>query len=331
MIVKVSGFCIAGLLVTTSASAAAPHVSAPATPDELLGAATEAIQQDSYRGVVVNSRAGRLKTLRIYHRYQDDEQQQRLVSMNGPNREIIRTGPKLVSILPGKELVLISRQRRKGLLNQVTQFSVERLRSSYQLTRDGTGRVAGRQSRRVKITPDDKYRYGYRLSLDETTRLPLKLELVNKDRVLERLLFTQVHFDDSMSDQLLESQYDVKGYRVMKHRSMESMDQLKTSVQWQASGLPPGFERIKTEIRQVSDKSEVRQILYSDGVASVSAFIAPAGLRAPLKGGSSLGPVNAFGRKDGDNQITVVGEVPKATVKLIAGKLHRKNPSRSQG
>ena len=60
--------------------------------------------------------------------------------------------------------------------------------------------------------------------------------------------------------------------------------------------------------------------MYSDGLATVSVFIEK--LRkdmAPMHGYSLVGAVNAFSWVAHEHQVTVVGEVPKATVRRIAG------------
>ncbi len=334
MNLKATGLCLVGVMVATSASASGASQNTSTkkrsrpSAGQLLTAATNAIQNASYRGVLINSQAGHMNTLRVFHRRKDGQEQQRLVAMNGPAREIISKGSKLISILPGKKLVLISQQHRNGMLNKLTQSAIKRIHVSYTLSRDGHDRIAGRHCVLISINPKDKFRYGYRLSIDSKTDLPLKLELVRHNRVLERLLFTQIHFEKSMPNHLFESQYNVKGYRVVKHQAVEKTGRAghdATKIRWTASQLPPGFKREETGVRQVAKKAKVRQILFSDGLASVSAFIAPAGLRTPLKGGSSLGPVNAFGRQEGQKQITVVGEVPKVTVKLIAEHLKPKS------
>jgi sigma-E factor negative regulatory protein RseB len=68
-------------------------------------------------------------------------------------------------------------------------------------------------------------------------------------------------------------------------------------------------------------------MLFTDGVATVSAFVAPAGLRKPLQGATTMGAVNAYGHVVGETQITVVGEVPARTVKRIAENLVRETQS----
>ena len=67
-------------------------------------------------------------------------------------------------------------------------------------------------------------------------------------------------------------------------------------------------------------------MIYSDGLASVSVFIESAITPndKAFKGLSSMGAVNAFGNVINGHQVTVVGEVPEATVKAIGQSIQYK-------
>jgi sigma-E factor negative regulatory protein RseB len=59
--------------------------------------------------------------------------------------------------------------------------------------------------------------------------------------------------------------------------------------------------------------------VYSDGLATVSVFIEPWNPQAEeLHGLAKVGAAFAYSRRLNDNQVTVVGEVPAATVEAIA-------------
>ena len=60
-------------------------------------------------------------------------------------------------------------------------------------------------------------------------------------------------------------------------------------------------------------------MLFSDGLASVSVYIEKLEPKAKkFEGLSSMGAVNVYGSVIGTYQITVIGEVPKDTVKMVA-------------
>lgn len=318
-------------LVGAAGAATNTNESSGASPSalQLLVGASQAVRHESYRGVLVYLRDGKLDTLKVVHRFHDHSEQERLLSLTGAPREVIRDGNKVTSILPEHKLVLISQHPPKSLLGAVTQFSPKQLSAHYRVINDGMERFAGRSTRVVTISPKDKYRYGYRMLIDQQKQLPLKLELVQDDKVLEQMMFTEVSFPKSISAKDFIANYDVSGFRVVRHEAihMKSGKQAVPESDWKAENLPAGFRLAQDGVRQVTKDKFVRQMLFTDGVATVSAFIAPAGLRTPLKGATRMGAVNAYGAIVDNTQITVVGEVPAITARQIARNLIHNKPS----
>ncbi|MEQ8663969.1 MAG: sigma-E factor regulatory protein RseB domain-containing protein, partial [Gammaproteobacteria bacterium] len=52
----------------------------------------DATRHLNYDGVFVYQRGAQLDTMRLVHRYHDDVEQERLISLSGPAREVIRDG-----------------------------------------------------------------------------------------------------------------------------------------------------------------------------------------------------------------------------------------------
>ena len=326
-----SAFLLLFVLTALCAAAQAAEAEASGNSDDsinaLLGQASQAVRSETYRGILVYLREGQLDTLRVIHRMQDGLEQERLVSLTGQPREVIRRGGVVTSILPNSEVVLISRRKHDGLLGSVVQFSADRMREHYRVSDMGQRRLSDRVGRLVSIEPLDGYRYGYRMLIDDKTYLPLKLDLVSDGNVLEQLMFTQIEFPESINDSEFEPGYDIHGFRVIKHEAVQVEDKPVPEDAWKPTDLPPGFELAEDGVRRVTESGYVRQMLFTDGVATVSAFVAPAGLRKPLQGATTMGAVNAYGHVVGETQITVVGEVPARTVKRIAENLVRETQS----
>ncbi|KEZ77720.1 MucB/RseB [Salinisphaera hydrothermalis C41B8] len=290
---------------------------------DLLSQASDAVRRETYSGVIVYLRHGDADTLKIVHRYHDHMEEERLVSLSGQAREIIRKGDKVTSILPDHKLVLVSEHPPKSLLGSVSHFSPKQLRANYKVLDLGTTRTAGRDCHVIAIQPRDKYRYGYKMLIDSKTELPLKLDLLDHGKRLEQMMFTDVSFPKTISDSEFVPSYDVRGFRIVRHQAVHVAESPsdEPEEQWKATDLPPGFKLAEDGVRQLTPNASVRQMLFTDGVATVSAFIAPAGLRAPLKGATRMGAVNAYGDIVGNTQITVVGEVPAITARRIAENL----------
>lgn len=321
-----SAFFLLFILTGTGGAYAAATASSDTQTNiaQWLARAAHAVRMGSYRGVMVYLRQEQLDTLRVVHRYHNGIEQERLLALTGRPREIIRHGSRVLSILPANEVVLITHHRqRKSLLGRVGRFSSHSIRAHYDMQVLGSRRLANRPTRVISIQPEDKYRYGYRILIDKKTYLPLKLSLMYQDKVLEQLMFTEIAYPEHIPASAFEPSYDIDDFRVINHKARQVESSGIAQTHWRATQLPPGFELVQSGVRSTPTGQVVRQMLFSDGVATVSAFIAPADIPKPLIGGTTMGAVNAFGLKTGSYHITAVGEVPAVTVRVIAKHLVR--------
>ncbi len=92
---------------------------------------------------------------------------------------------------------------------------------------------------------------------------------------------------------------------------------------WVLDQLPPGFRVTLREVRELPDnRGSVEHLLVSDGLTVISVFSAERlNPSKALNGVSQIGAVNAYGRMIGSFHITVVGEAPPETVKMIGDNL----------
>ena len=187
----------------------------------------------------------------------------------------------------------------------------------------------------VELVPDDEYRYGYRYWLDKETGLLLRCDLVDEDQaVVEQMMFTSL--DYLPQSPAIDFSLDAYEHFHKKHITGVSgagdAKQVPETAKWQLSKLPAGFKRTESAMRYSKAASEqvsaeqidagepdLLHMVYSDGLASVSVFIEDfLGDTDYLMGPASMGAVNAYGNPLGRHYITVVGEVPPKTVKLLA-------------
>ena len=282
---------------------------------------TEATRTSNYQGTVMYRNGEMMETMRLVHRYRDGELRERIFSTSGEPREILRKDDEVTCIIPRERKVTFDKFGGEGLFPALQRSTVEKLRENYELTDLGVTRVAGRQCRGVAIKPRDAYRYGYRLWLDTETKVPVKLSLIGEgDRVLEQVVFTTVEFPDEIPDSSLVPELDFEGYDYFTHRMMPV--ETGGESRWLTSGLPPGFRVVRREVRQLRDGGDhVEQLMLSDGLSSVSIYSTTMPDGEVFEGASDMGAVNTFARMVGKFHLTVVGEVPQATVMRIANGL----------
>jgi sigma-E factor negative regulatory protein RseB len=68
----------------------------------------------------------------------------------------------------------------------------------------------------------------------------------------------------------------------------------------------------------------VAQIVLTDGVASLSLFVEPAPAGGRVETASQEGTTAFYSRPDGDQVVSVLGEVPLATAQLVARSVTRR-------
>jgi len=97
----------------------------------------------------------------------------------------------------------------------------------------------------------------------------------------------------------------------------------QTSPRWQPLKLPPGFKLSSHSDKSGSDGT-FEHMVYSDGLAAVSVYVEQkANGVGMMQGVGKLGTNNSFSRRQGNMQITAIGEVPAITVKTIANSMAR--------
>jgi sigma-E factor negative regulatory protein RseB len=293
---------------------------------KMLERMTHAAKTLTYEGVFAYQSGKKMQSIRIYHRADARGELERLISLNGAAREVIRTNDMVTCINPeGKQVNVSRRPLGRGFpsdlprrLNSATPF--------YEVKLGDLDRIADRKAQELVITPVDEYRYGYRLWVDLETYLLLKSELIGtKGDVLETFTFSSVDTDVHIPEHKFKSQ--MVGEEMTWHRS-EPETPLETASQsqeshWQPTWLPDGFSQVAYQTRLRSDNgADVEQRVYSDGLSSVSIFIEKIRARHNhLRGGSHVGAINAFGTIMQAHFVTVVGEVPAQTVEKIGSSI----------
>src|SRR5262249_48275065 len=96
---------------------------------------------------------------------------------------------------------------------------------------------------------------------------------------------------------------------------------------WGLSSELPGFRKVAELKRRVGERGPVGQVVYSDGLAAVSVFIAPLeGGRESAPAGLSVGAVHIYSPEVAKHMVTVVGEAPAASVQRIANSVEFRRP-----
>lgn len=322
---RLARFCGAGLLLLAPLS---PLWAADSAKEAraLLEKMAQATRTLNYDGTFVYMHEGRLMTLRILHGADAKGERERLISLSGVPREVMRDERASTCILSDNRKVVGNVHARRPYSGALT-IDVDRLANYYDFTLSGEDRIANRPAHRVAIKPRDTYRYGYQLGVDSATGLLLKSDLINEEgKPVEQVMFTSLAVTDGPPAALQEP---CEAERTARHhkRREEMAPPMSVDASWQVAQLPEGFVLAEHEKHAMRSRAApVEHIIFSDGLARVSVFIEKLEEDDKFLGFSHRGAVNAFGAVVDDHQITVVGEVPRATVQLIGESIRHTAP-----
>ncbi|BAV33833.1 sigma factor RpoE negative regulatory protein RseB [Sulfuricaulis limicola] len=284
----------------------------------------QAARMLDYEGVFVYQHETQLEAMRIVHKVENGTARERLVSLNGAPREIIRDQREVTCYWPDKNSVMV--EYRKADNQSFPAILPERLQdldNYYSIHLGNVERITGRPAQRVIVKPVDQYRYGYHLWADRETGLLLKADLLDtQGKILEQFMFTQINIGTKIPASALKP--GMTGKDMVWHREEEDRKTVSTMPQWTATQLPRGFRLSAHIARQtLMRKRPVEHLVYTDGLAAVSVFVEKRGegTKPFMLGPSRMGAVNALGARVDDYQITTVGEVPAETIALIGGSV----------
>lgn len=280
-----------------------------------------AVEQLNYRGTFVHVLGGKAEPLHIVHRNADGQTGERILSLDGAGREIIRRGEHVQGILPDQRVVLLETRRTLSPLVSALPTDARALEPHYEITLGASARVAERLAQVLEIKPRDEFRYGYLLWLDQETAMPLQSQLVDEQgQVVEQILFTHIEVPAEIAATELEATIDTSGFTTL--RAPESAP-LAAEIPWRAAALPGGFKlSVATQTPIAGSDTPVEHLVYSDGLATVSVFIEAPQTQVDMGDGfSNVGSTNAFSLTVSGRKVTAIGEVPRQTVRTIASSL----------
>lgn len=270
-----------------------------------LAKVAPALRDLDYQGTLVYLADGRTEAMQVFHRNDGGRERERLVSVSGPHREVVRDGDRVTCIGTGDTPAAYGREGGRWspalALSEAIRLKVYRAQVA------GSGRIAGHAARRIDIGAADGWRYGYRLWLAEDSGLPLRVDLLDgAGAVVEQVAFTDLRFARPRDIDLLAS-------RPALPSRPPPPEVAAPAPGWQVASPPPGFR-----LRASRQHGAGVQLLYSDGLASVSVYVEPAGAGVSGVSSSRRGAVNARSTWADGWHVLAIGKVPPETVDRFA-------------
>jgi len=291
---------------------------AQTTPEALdwLRKIYRATEKLSYTGTFVYQQGDRTETSRIARQAGAAGGTEKLEVLDGTPREILRTRDEIRCYLPESRTVKVDRRSDSRAFPAVLPEQLGSLTEHYVFTMGETRRIAGFDCQAIVLTPKDDLRYGYKLWADARSGMLLKARTFDRNgNTMEQFTFTHLEIGNVPRERLRPPRTG-QGWRV-EQAGVAPADLSRSG--WSVGAELPGFRKIVEIRRMLRDARPVAQMVYSDGLASVSVFIEPMPGRAEAAriGISSMGAVNVYTREVANHLVTVVGEAPAASVQRI--------------
>ena len=289
---------------------------------KLLEEMQRAAHTQSYDGTFVYSQDSQLSAMRIIHSAEKDGERERLVALDSSGREVVRDRKSVTCYLPDRNAMVVEKERPPLQFPPPFPDKVEHLTPIYDFKiEEDEEKVAGQLTRKLVITPKDRYRYGHHLWVDKQTGLLLKTNLLDEQgKVIEQFMFTHIRYLEHVPDKLLQPEVDDSQLTRYEAGKMANNPQHKSTAHaWRIGELPPGFKRdLQRKHTRAEGKHPLDHLVFSDGLASISVFIESPNSAGQLQGETRMGAVNAHGYQTNGYHITAVGEVPQVTVKIVS-------------
>lgn len=299
---------------------------------------SQAAQKLNYSGTFVYlQQGGQPQTSRITHMIDGGVERERLEMLEGLPLVVVRTNDEVKSYLPDSKTVLIEKRRGKATFPALAaapatasapvpavppgavQAVPLHLFENYTVRKWDHQRIAGLDCQVLLLEPKDGLRYTHKLWADVNTGLLLKAQAFNeKGEVVEQIGFTQIEIGGNI-EKYQAKIFQRDGGRDWRVATAQVREANLAESGWKIDPALPGFRKISEMKRSRDDGGEVGQVVFSDGLTSVSVFVEP--LRGGVKtreGVSTHGAVSVYRRTLGDHLVTVLGEAPAACVTRIA-------------
>jgi sigma-E factor negative regulatory protein RseB len=291
-------------------------------PQDWLNHMGAAVQSTSYEGTVIRIKDGKAEALKVVHTIKDGVIMEKVVAQEGNGIEIIRHGNEVHCILPDRKSVLVEEWDDQSTLFSTLPSSEVQFGNEYDIAIVRKERIAGREAIMLAIRPHDGYRYGHRIWLDTETSFPLQAQLISDGSAIEQVKFAEITLNHEIHASALETSYSTENFTWLRQPSGHAGAVVEAT--WISDELPAGFRVVSAHEETMEGSDEVvMHILYSDGLANVSVFIA-ANSGKLAAGSARVGGSNSYSVEHADFEITVIGEVPAMTVEQIATSMRRR-------
>ncbi|VEA69590.1 Sigma-E factor regulatory protein rseB precursor [Serratia rubidaea] len=214
-----------------------------------------------------------IESLRYRHALVEQQALGQLLHMDGPRREVLQRGDGISYFEPGLEPFTLSGDHIVDALPSIVYADFTRLAKYYDFISVGRTRISDRPCEVIRVVARDGSRYSYIVWMDEETKLPLRVDLLDRNgETLEQ--YRVISF--TVGEEVQNALSGLLKASLPPLISLPALDNVKLG--WDTAWLPAGVSEVARNRRKLPNVSvPVETRLYSDGLFSFSVNVSPAG------------------------------------------------------
>ncbi len=299
------------LLATHTASAETQP-----SPEALLQQMSSASQSLNYEIAFISITKQGIDSYRYRHAKSKATQYGDLLLMDGPRREVVQRGNDISYFETGVQPFSLTGDHIVDSLPELAFSDITTLSKYYDFIAVGRARAADRISQVIRVVSRDGTRFSYIIWIDEQDKLPLRVDLLDKDGdTLEQFRVISATVDPGVAE----------AFNGLDKASLPPLlsvpDSSQAQFAWEPKWLPEGVKEVSRSKRTLPNLPvNIESRLYSDGLFSfsvnVNATTDPTSEQIVRQGRRTV----VTDIRNG-NEITVVGEIPPSTAKRISDSI----------
>ncbi|HFZ0931190.1 TPA: sigma-E factor regulatory protein RseB [Klebsiella aerogenes] len=293
------------------------NASADTSSGALLQQMNLASQSLNYELSFVSINKQGVESLRYRHVRLNNQPLAQLLQLDGPRREVVLRGTEISYFEPGLDPFTLNGDYIVDSLPSLVYTDFKKLASYYDFISVGRTRIADRLCDVVRVVARDGTRYSYIAWLDAETKLPLRVDLLDRDgETLEQFRVVSFNIGDNVS-----SSMEALSKASLPPQLSVPESGNKATFNWAPTWLPQGVTEVSSSQRRLPTfDGPVESRLYSDGLFSFSVNVN----RATVNSSDQLlrtGRRTVSTSVRDNAEISVVGELPPQTAKRISDSI----------
>ena len=306
--------------------ACAAHAAPGGDPLDWLKRAAQGARHASYEGTYVHINGDHTSTVRVTHVAAGGDEHERIEPLDDSSLDIVRHNDDTFCRFPDAKTVRLDPRIASRFFPNLLSAAAESIAQAYEVKLGKTERVLGFQCQWLRLEPRDALRYPQAVCAEVGTGLIVRAKTYNAERqVVEQYTFTDLKLGPQVGRTDLKSLFRARNRQWISDGQPRD-EAVAADSGWQVQRVPAGFQKIAELKRALPGRPQpVAQIVYTDGLATLSVFVEPnATPPRAAEADSEDGTTAFFVRPIGEHVVSVLGEVPAATVQQVARSVVRR-------